>query len=919
MKRLHKHDRWRILKPTLTAGLILGETPKLWRVFAFAVLMTATFTHTAPARAETDGARYEFNIEGETLGSALDAIVRQTNAQLVYPQKLADVTGVNPVIGRYTVEKALSVLLEGTGFSGGLTTGGMIFIKPDKAERPYREDQMKNGKLKKGLLASVSLALFGAGEHAAAQENGDSAREQNDVVVVTAQRREQREIDVPVSVTVADGEWIADNNINGLIDLSTRLPSVNIASAPGVTFLNIRGVGSGNNGGFEQAVGTFVDGLYRGRSRAAQAALFDVERVEVLRGPQTTFFGNNVIAGALNITTRKPEFEFGVNASVLYAPTDGEYSTELGLNVPLSDELAIRVAGKLFGMDGYSYNEFLDRDEPRQRDGIGRVSVRWEPSEAWSTNFRVDYGKMNDDLAVETVNCPGDPIYGPTGGTCARYLGAGFPPIGDIDYESRNFGGTFDYEFTELALDNDYDLGFAILTSTTGYFKHDAQNVADGAPLGLPGFFGIETTQVINLAEELEQFSQEIRLTSDTGGFLEYMVGAYYSHENLNSFQHVGLYQAPFGVIIGPPLAPNAHVSLRVRFLQDTDNWSVFSSVTANLTEQLALDIGARYSHVTKDILRDFTVGEGGPIPDDGAFTPYSPAQQAAAAAFFNGDFGNYADPKRVDDRFMPSAKLTYKITPNSMVYFSFTKGFKAGGFAQAPSLVEFDEETVNAYELGYKASLFDGAVYTAITLFRSDYKDLQEATQRLVNGVTFQTIDNAAGSRSQGVELSFNAKLSPNLSLRGDVSYLDAAYVDFPMAPCTVLQGVQIGGNCFQDQSGNERGFAPEFSGGVGLSYAQPIFNDVELRIDPFVYFTSDFYQAATSDPLFEQPGYAKIDLRVGLGPEDRRWELAMVGKNLTDKATASFRNQIAGAPGSMWLNPERPRSLAVQASLQF
>ena len=774
---------------------------------------------------------------------------------------------------------------------------------------------------------------------AAAQEAGPA--EDDGVygeIVVTAQGREQSLQDVPVAVSVTSGETLTRNNIVDLQDLSVQLPSVRLAQAPAVNLITVRGVGSALNGGFEQSVGTFLDGIYRGRSRAAAAALFDVERVEVLKGPQSTFFGNNVIAGALNITTRKPEFEFGGNANALYG-MHGEYNAEVGVNLPVTNTLAFRVAGRLYGTDGWVKNELLDRDEPKADNWVGRVSVRWEPTDNWRTDVRFDRGRVRSHPANETDRCPPPPEFGAPGGTCARFLAAGFTD-GTFNYHSRNFGQTFDLDYKELALTNTLDLGSVTLSTVTGYYEHDVFVVVDVAPLGLPGIFGQPVTQGITLPEDFDQISQEIRLTSDTGGSFEWMVGAYYSEENLEANQYLTFNQAPFGAILqgvaanvpfinSPlPLAPTASVAPNVNYAQKTENWSAFGSATFNLTDALSVDLGLRYTRVIKKIDRSFQLGTGGGDPYNlpEGYMPFAdPNIQLAGAVLFNADLGNFANPKQIDDDLLPSIKVTYDINPDVMVYASYSEGFKAGGFAQAPAANRLEPETVKAYEAGMKGTFLNGKLFTTLAIFRSDYKNLQEATNTVDpnSGLTIQTQANAAATRAQGVEFAFNADLIEGLSIYGDVSYVSAKYQDFPSAPCTVAGGLGLEPGCvngIQDVSGKRRGYAPYWSGNVGMSYTTYLGESLKLSIDPLMYFTSSYFQSATADPVLSQSGYAKFDLRVAVGADDDAWQLAVIGKNLTDKKTASFRNVHAGAGVATTQGYlERPRSVAVQASVKF
>lgn len=864
---------------------------------------TAMAIYSVPAEAQADVRT--FNIPPGQMKETLDRFAAMTGSEIIYRE--ADLAGKRSpgVRGVMPVASALQSLLSNTGLTERRQPSGAVAIVPAARLTPISHMVEQPERLVQAEASSVRPE---------AKESGDAAGE----IVVTAQRREQRLQDVPVSVSVTTGDSLAKTNITGLQDLSVRLPNVRLASAFGANLLNIRGVGSGLNAGFEQSVGTFLDGVYRGRSRAASAALFDVERVEVLKGPQTTFFGNNVIAGALNISTRKPEFEMGGNAMALYAPADGEYNAELGLNIPFSDTLAVRVAGKLYGMDGYVHNETLDRDEPRSRDAAARVSVRWEPSAQWRTDFRVDFGRLRDHPTLEADNCPPDPVYGGARGTCLRFLNSGNTGDGEFDYRSQSFGGLFKYDFTELALTNSFDLGPATLTSTTAYFEHDYQLLSDAHPLNISGPFGGASSFPINVYEDADQFSQELRLTSAPGDFLDYMVGAYYSRENVTTDQYPGFYFAPFSLLVGPPVPVGTLIANRQYGDQKAKTWSVFGSATIRPTDDLAVDLGLRYTRVTKKFDRIFEYGAGGAVAGQGAFTAFSPAGQLATQAILGGDFGNYPDPRRTDQKLMPSVKISYNLTPDVMAYASYTKGFKAGGFAASSGLFEFAEETVDAYEAGLKASLFDRRVFTSLALYRSDYKNLQETTQTVNSaGVVFSAITNAASTRAQGVEFAIDVKIAPGLTFRSDVAYSDSKYRDYPNAPCTILGNITPG--CIQDMSGKRRAFAPKWSGNAGFSYVADLSEGFELRVDPSAYFTSRYFQSATADPLLEQTGYTKIDLRVGFGPADRTWELAVIGKNLTDKKTASFRNQFAGSPGTNSVIAERPRSVAFQASIKF
>jgi iron complex outermembrane receptor protein len=743
-----------------------------------------------------------------------------------------------------------------------------------------------------------------------------------DDVVVTAQRREQRLQDVPVSVAVTSGATIARTNIRSLEDLSFRTPALKVAKAANADILTIRGIGSGQNGGFENAVGTFVDGVYRGRSRSSRTALFDIDRVEVLRGPQTTFFGNNTIAGALNITTVKPSQTFGYNANLLYTPETGEYGVEAGVTGPLTDTLSARGVFKFSGMDGYVYNDFLNADQPHMRDMIGRVALRWEPTENFRSDLRVDR-VHNRDIGVhisEIEYCPPDAAYGNPAGACAAYIAkVGLADVDDeLNYRIYNGPSYFNYDMTEVAFTNALTVNDFVITSTTGYFDHDSAITTQGTPIGVTGVAGYLRTPFLN-PETYESFSQELRLESPGEGFLRYVLGAYYAHANLVSEGYSGIYSAPFGQTYAPGFYTAADPIAQHRTLRQVeDNRSVFGALTANFTDHLRLNLGARYTSIQKTAHRSFEVGIGGAIPGPDNFIPGPAAAQVLIINGFKVSAADFADPDATFSKFLPSASVQYDVFPNSTLYASYTKGFKAGGFADATTPIVFASEVADAYELGIKGTLARGSVYYGLNVYLSNFANLQESvTVVSPQGVTSSIIGNAAEARSQGVEASFSWRLSPNLSFRADGAYSDSKYLSYPGAQCTQLQAI---GNptCVQDLSGSVRAFAPEWTGSASLSATFPMANGYELRFDPSVYFTSKVYLTQAVDPLLAQGDYAKFDARLGFGPADRSWEVAVIGKNLTDELTYNQSSIVGTSPGTVSRFLDEPRTFSVTFSIR-
>jgi len=739
-------------------------------------------------------------------------------------------------------------------------------------------------------------------------------------IIVTAQRRSQRLQDVPVAVSVVDGAQILQQNLNSLEDVAARLPDVKITTGSLVNQINIRGVGSGQNAGFEQSVATFVDGVYRSRSMSARAALFDIAQIEVLKGPQTTFFGANAIAGALNISSRKPGSTFGYNASALYAFEDGEYNLEAGLDLPVSDQLALRVAGRLSGMDGYIHNRYLNEDGPHERSQQARISARWQPSSEIRSDLRVDYFRSHVNNAYSFVleSCPvAAPIAEGAGKSCGTYLAGGGKPYSGLGYESVSPPNFSNIKFWEGAWTNSIDVGPGSLSAITGYLDQKVDSLTQPIPLPLPGAVGGTQGLPVYLGERFHQFSQELRFQSRAGGTFEYMLGGYYADSHLYNYNYVGFFFLPFGAF-SPLGTTNAttQVTGSPRLTEDDRTLSAFASLTVRPVDHLRVNIGARYSNIHKKAVRDTTMGTSvGAVP--ATYMPFPTATMNFFAAVLGADLGQFANPSRTDDKFMPSVGVQYDVARDVMLYGTFSKGFKAGGYSAASLANSFQPETVNAYELGLKSRFLDRRLTLNAALFRSDYSNLQESTIIISSaGTIISLVQNAAKSRSQGVELGISFRASPMLTLSTDLAYLDSKYTSYPDGPCTVLGNYQSS-TCRQDLSGKRRPYAPAWSGNVAANFSIPLSGSYTLHFDPVIYFSSKFFESATADPLLTQKGYVKVDAHLGVGPSDGQWQVSVVAKNIFNKATAGFRQQVTNS-SAIYALPDRPRAIALQLSIK-
>jgi outer membrane receptor protein involved in Fe transport len=559
-------------------------------------------------------------------------------------------------------------------------------------------------------VAAPGAAIAQSAPLPAAQEEPAGGEQDSVEIIVTAQGREQSLQDVPITVSVASGELLRDTQVTNLNDLGNRLGGVKINNAGASDSLNIRGIGSGFNMGFEQSVATFVDGVYLSRSQVSRGGFLDIERIEVLKGPQSTYFGSNAIAGALSITTRKPSQNMEGYASALYG-SHGEFDVQGAVGGPLGGGFSGRIAARYSGMDGYTRNLRLNNKGPKNDDIQGRVALRYQSPGLVDINLRVDYAKYDDQHSElqELVNCPPLPGYGATSAVCAALVAEG--ENGKIDYVTRSGDSFFRLETVNGSLGMAWTIGSHTLTSTTGYYEHDLLRSTAGGPilavpsLNMPG--GLPIIQ----PEKFNSFSQELRLESDKGKLIDYTLGLYFDRSNLDGGLSSGFYFSPFWTRVPPVgiIPANTPVAQLVTASQDQANRSAFAAVTVNVSDAFRVNLGARYSSVLKKAHRATRVGVGNALGE--VVTEFTPAQTVAWTSSVGRPAGDYKLTRRVDDKFMPSINVQYDVTPDVMAYISYSTGFKAGGWSIGVAFDTFAPEDVKAFEAGIKANWLDRAL----------------------------------------------------------------------------------------------------------------------------------------------------------------------------------------------------------------
>ena len=763
-------------------------------------------------------------------------------------------------------------------------------------------------------------------------------------VIVTAQKRSESLQDVPISIATMGGEVIDDIGITSLQELTQYLPNVTVNVGASTPNLFIRGVGSGTNAGFEQSVGMYIDGVYAGRGPlAAVPTTMDLQRVEVLKGPQGILFGKNTIAGAINITSAKPSDEFEGMVEALYSPDHGEEQYNLVLSGPLTDDLSGRLAVRHDTMDGWWDNVTNGQEGPNTDNWYVRGSLRWMASENLEINAKYEYGDFESE---------GGPVVVYQSDFAGQENFAGtipFPVISDRDKGAGDVEAGNSTDTDVFALTVNWELDFATFTSISAYSSYDLTTVGNTDVAAVPA---IHRTRW----EDYEQYSQELRLVSPGGETIDWIAGAYYQSTELDISRRLDaldfLLAGPLSVrgalYAEEPSAPSI-------FDQEGESWAVFAQGTWNATDTLRLTLGLRYNEETKD-LDKVTFSDGLAIRAAGFIFLANPLNGELIA---DTRQHNFSGLDRDEDQWTYSGNIQWDVNDDTMLYASVSTGFKGGGYDEAyssegyeirlanpftgeltgesvpgadPSVIEYEDEEVLAYEVGAKMRLLDGAAEFNIALFRMEYDDLQ--TSSLVGDVF--RVGNAGEAISQGVELDGRIMLSKRLLVGGAIAYLDAYYDDFTGATCTIPQTTDPANNpgCLRDDGTNiapgETGgqdlqdetllFAPDWRANLHAQYVLPLGSNMELvsRVD--INYSDEFYSALDLDPNTKHDDVTRINARIALASADDSWELALLGKNLTDEKTYFWNNDVPVTNSNSYFGlPERPRSIALQARYRF
>ena len=684
-------------------------------------------------------------------------------------------------------------------------------------------------------------------------------------VVVTAQRRETNLQDLPVAISALTSDEIRAAGITRVSDFANAMPNVFINTGAGLrsTVIAIRGISSNpNNPGVDPAVGVYLDGVYMGRPTTINSGLYDVERIEVLRGPQGTLYGKNTIAGAVNFITKMPTAEPSGEVRFGYGNFDNllGYAAVAG---PLTDRLGARISGSYGTRDGYLHNTYTGTYLNDAQEAGGRLVLTYEATDDLDIVLRAD-------VAQNRTNDGGESIY-------ENGVFAGTPLADDNPNDWKvayNVDNVADRDQWGTSIQADWTTSAGVLTSITAYRQFNWTNVDDND-------YTILSLLASGITEDQSQFSEELRFVSDDTGPFDYVVGAHYDYSVLDTRSRAW---------IGPDLGIYPEeVEGVIRAKVDAESWAIYGQGTYDFSEQWSVSGGLRYTDESKDV-RHAQVGD--PL---GILLPTTDVRNLS----------------RGDDKWSPTASLNWRATDDVLLYLSYANGFKAGGF-NVFSITPGDDasyrpEVVDSYEFGVKSTLFDDHMRLNIAAYTLDYQDLQVNQLVLVNGVPQYQTSNAATATSTGLEVEVQVQLADGLAMNASYGYMDAKFDKFKNA---TVDG--------DDFSGNQLPLAPKGAANLALQYDTTIgdgyglWGRVEGNWRDKVYFDVD------NDPLATQDAYTTLDLRLGV-TATAGWSATLWMRNVTDETYALDRSAGPIVPGQYVQALGAPRTYGIELGYDF
>lgn len=694
-----------------------------------------------------------------------------------------------------------------------------------------------------------------------------------DEVIVTGTRSSTRLQRAPVAIATVSAQKIAESGYVSPGDLQYIVPAVTFNPVVGAGFL-IRGFGSqGFDYNLEKAVAVVVDDVVQGLPRSiGMNTLADIERVEVLKGPQGTLFGKNASAGVVFVVSRQPELNVSsVEGSIRYG-TRNELQVDNTVNVPISNDVAARVTVVHQSRDGYLTNKWNGEKGGATADDMVRAKLLWKVTPSLTANFGVEYQKHEDTGAnvIETVS-----TFSPPPG--------GVPPNSttQIDFNNQLTGrygivfGPNNRDYAHNSATNiyirqkgaqaslEYRNGGYTLTSVSAYKEQNSGNSSD-ADYTATDFFALNQSRLA-----AHQASQEFRINSPTGGFFDYVLGTYFFDQKVRATEAQGGSLSVTGSV--PPII--SPVGALANYTANSKSFATFGQSNVHLSDQFTAVLGGRYTHDK--------VG-GSYYPSQDGIYQYTGTVVPAVAA----------DASKTD--VSGKATLQYTPTKDAMAYLTFAQGYKAPAVGTSRGVLRVVRpEQVDSWELGFKSQFLDRRVTFNASVFYQNFKDFQTTTAVFgADGVNRFVLDNAPEVLSKGVELELTAKATRDLTLSANLAYNPTEYQGF-LTSCYGNQVVNPapGRGCYRqgganvyDVSGLPSIFSPKTTYNLGFDYKTMVSPTLQMLVNANYNHRSSVYSIA-GNPLSIVPGYGLLGGSIGIRPMGGTFKVTLYGRNLTDK----------------------------------
>ncbi len=765
-----------------------------------------------------------------------------------------------------------------------------------------------------------------------------------ETVTTTARKQEETLIDVPVAVSVLDSAAMERYGSTNLSQISDQIPQIQITRATSGNggVMVVRGISSASTDpGIESAVSINIDGVQVSRGYVATAGFFDLAQVEVLKGPQALFFGKNSPAGVISLRSKGPGDEWQGYAKAGYEFRAKERFAEVAYGGPVNDVFGVRVALRWSEMDGWLHNlagpaintvepgnpypgATNNKLTPAAETLVGRITMEFTPNDRFNAILKVLGSQYKDNELTginQVVSCTEgfehprnlgrqDPY-----GDCKpdQYRTSGALPAAVAKNYPLSKKGNGEY-FTDTknvlaSLDMTYDFGDISLNSVTGFFHLDSNGLGNYDWTTIVHFPGINGEKTTNWTEEL-------RLTSNYDGPVNFVLGGYFEKSDRLSFT-VGR-----GLGVAVPVDPAVDFIVGY-WPEDTakrTTWSGFGQMLWDITDTLELTAGVRY---TKERLRAVNVNV------------YANPAFVEPARFHLRPVGDELPIDLDESNWSPEATLTWHPAPDHTVYAAYRTGYKSGGASQTAillaspyntaSTLTFRNETAQGGELGYKAVLFDNALRLDMNLYYYKFSDLQRSSLDIVT-TTFRTL-NAASAVTKGFEAEAYWAATDRLNLRAAFTYNRANFSDWSNAPCfngqRADEGCDVRGATTartQDLSGTPLALAPRVSFSLGGSYDTPVADWLMLGLTTDVKYVSAYWAQDLKAPGSRQKGYAKLNASIRLYSPEDTWEIALLGRNLTgEMAILTAGDKPGGARNDLQGAVERGREVVLQVQYKF